>query len=82
MTGEDMESPMENEPLLDDSFGDAVSGDIVEAPAPLKQRSPAPVIEAEAENSAVDELMQALTRPFTVSNTKYSYKLCIKLNSC
>lgn len=58
---------MENEPLLDESFGDAVSGDIVEAPAPLKQRSPAPVVEAESDHSAVDELVQALTRPFTVS---------------
>lgn len=62
-----MGSSMENEPLLDESFGDAVSGDIVEAPAPLKQRSPAPVVEAESDYSAVDELVQALTRPFTVS---------------
>ncbi|XP_022825776.1 uncharacterized protein LOC111355902 [Spodoptera litura] len=51
---------------LEEAFGDEVSGDVVLAPAPLPQRAPAPVIEPETDHmSAVEELVEALARPFT-----------------
>lgn len=51
---------------LEEAFGDEVSGDVVLAPAPLPQRAPAPVIEPESDHmSAVEELVEALARPFT-----------------
>lgn len=52
---------------LEEAFGDEVSGDAVPAPAP--QRAPAPIAESNADRmSAVEELVEALARPFTVSN--------------
>ncbi|CAG9579667.1 unnamed protein product [Danaus chrysippus] len=49
---------------LEEAFGDEVSGDAVPAPAP--QRAPAPVVEADSDHmSAVEELVEALARPFT-----------------
>ncbi|XP_063827147.1 uncharacterized protein LOC135076658 [Ostrinia nubilalis] len=48
-----------------------LSGDAVPAPAPLPQRTPAPVIEPESDHmSAVQELVEALARPFTLSHYK------------
>lgn len=47
-TADDQELPLDPELLLEESFGDAVSGDAVAAPAPL-QRAPAPVHEREHE---------------------------------
>lgn len=53
---------------LEEAFGDEVSGDAVPAPAPLPQRMPAPVVESDGDHmSAVEELVEALARPFTVS---------------
>lgn len=66
---------------LEEAFGDEVSGDAVPAPAPLPQRAPprappqsappvrapAPVSESSDHMSAVEELVEALARPFTVS---------------
>lgn len=38
-------------------------------PSPAPQRAPAPVVEADSDHmSAVEELVEALARPFTVSN--------------
>ncbi|OWR47355.1 Cuticlin-1 [Danaus plexippus plexippus] len=49
---------------LEEAFGDEVSGDAVPSPAP--QRAPAPVVEADSDHmSAVEELVEALARPFT-----------------
>ncbi|XP_053605559.1 cuticlin-3 [Plodia interpunctella] len=53
---------------LEEAFGDEVSGDAVPAPAPLAtaQRPPAPVMEPDTDHmSAVNELVEALARPFT-----------------
>ncbi|XP_048477725.1 uncharacterized protein LOC105382310 [Plutella xylostella] len=64
---------------LEEAFGDEVSGDAVPAPAPLPQRAPprappqsappvrapAPVSESSDHMSAVEELVEALARPFT-----------------
>ncbi|KAI8420758.1 hypothetical protein MSG28_007972 [Choristoneura fumiferana] len=51
---------------LEEAFGDEVSGDVVPAPAPLPQRAPAPVMEPDSDHmSAVEELVEALARPFT-----------------
>lgn len=55
---------------LEEAFGDEVSGDVVLAPAPLPQVAPAPVVEPDTDHdhrSAVEELVEALARPFTVS---------------
>lgn len=60
---------------LEEAFGDEVSGDVVPAPAPLPQRAPAPVVEPETDHmSAVEELVEALARPFTVSTCKLTVK--------
>ncbi|XP_026759783.1 cuticlin-1 [Galleria mellonella] len=51
---------------LEEAFGDEVSGDAVPPPAPLSHRPPAPVVEPESDHmSAVNELVEALARPFT-----------------
>ncbi|CAH0583170.1 unnamed protein product [Chrysodeixis includens] len=57
---------------LEEAFGDEVSGDVVLAPAPLPQVAPAPVVEPDTEHdhrSAVEELVEALARPFTDRST-------------
>lgn len=59
---------------LEEAFGDEVSGDIVQAPAPLPQRAPPPVMESTESDhgmSSVEELVEALSRPFTVSLVGY-----------
>ncbi|GBP51716.1 hypothetical protein EVAR_96267_1 [Eumeta japonica] len=65
ISDENEESSEVNSQPLEELFGDAVSGDAVAPPAPL-QRKPAPVVETGTDHqAAVEELVEALARPFT-----------------
>lgn len=73
-TAEDDISMIENQRLpLEEAFGDEVSGEAVPAPVPLLQRSPAPVVEPDTDHlAAVEELAEALSRPFNDHPTDLS----------
>lgn len=68
---------------LEEAFGDEVSGNAVPAPAPLPQRAPTPLpqrapppimesSDTDHRMSSVEELVEALSRPFTDHHTDFS----------